>query len=397
MNRDEENLVCIAKTIFGLEEVLAEELKQLGAREVEILNRAVKFTGDKGFLYKANLCLRTALRILIPIAEFEVNSEAELYSKLKELNWEEYFDVNQTFVIDTVLNTSLFNHSQFISQKAKDAIVDFFREKNGVRPNVQLKQADIKFNLHIFNNTCHVALDSSGESLHKRNYRNKTNIAPINEVLAAGLILLSGWDKQHTFIDPMCGSGTILIEAALMAAQIPAGYYREDFGCMHWKYFLAFDVDLWQTILDAVLSKIREDVPQILGGEISHHVTRKAKENLKWAKVEDMVKIFESDIQSFSPPDGKGTLIINPPYGERMDKDDLQSLYASIGDAFKKVFYNYDCWLISSNEAALKFVGLRPSRRIKIFNGQLPCLFVNYKMYPGTKKIHKLKNIPTTT
>lgn len=392
MNQDEDNLQCIAKTIFGLEEVLASELKQLGARDVEILNRAVKFSGDKGFMYKANLCLHTALRILIPIAQIEVENEVDLYTKIKAINWEEYLDVNQTFAIDTVLNTNLFNHSQFISQKTKDAIADFFREKHGIRPSVQLKQPDVKINLHIFNTTCNIALDSSGDSLHKRNYRNKTNIAPINEVLAAGLILLSGWDKRHTFIDPMCGSGTLLIEAALLAAGIPAGYYREDFGLMHWKHFLKFDADLWQTILNASISKIKEDVPLILGGEISHHVTRKAKENLKWAKVEDIVKIYESSIQEFSAPDSTGTLIINPPYGERMNQDDVQQLYQSIGDSFKKIFFQYDCWLITSNEEGLKHVGLRPSRKIKIFNGQLPCWFMNYKMYQGTKKIHKLIN-----
>ena len=386
-----QDLRFIAKTIFGLEEVLANELKKLGAREVEEHNRAVSFVGDKGMMYKANLCLRTALRILVPIHQFEVTGEASLYDRIKEIDWEQYMDVDDTLAIDCTLNTHLFNHSQYISQKTKDAIADRFREKYNKRPSVSLDKPTVRIQIHVYNTTCSVALDSSGESLHKRGYRDKTNLAPINEVLAAGLVLLTGWTKHNTFIDPMCGSGTILIEAALFAANIPPGYYREDFGFMRWKKHLAFDEVLWNTIYDAAIAKISTEVPKILGGEISHNVARKGKENVKLAKVEDMVHIRECDIKDFEAPEGSGVVIINPPYGERMDKDDINALYKSIGDTFKQRFAGYDCWIISSNFDALKQIGLRPSRKITVYNGQLECRFMKYEMYRGTKKIHKLQ------
>ncbi len=382
----------IAKTIFGLEEVLANELKKLGAREVEEHNRAVSFVGDKGMIYKSNLCLRTALRILVPINQFEVSNEDTLYEGIKAINWEDYMDVDDTLAIDCTLNTHLFNHSQYISQKAKDTIADQFREKHNKRPSVDLDKPTLRIQIHIYNTTCSVALDSSGESLHKRGYRDKTNLAPINEVLAAGLVLLTGWTRHNTFIDPMCGSGTILIEAALIAANIPPGYYKEDFGFMRWQRYLAFDEALWNTIYEAAIGRISSETPKILGGEISHHVARKGKENVKLAKVEDMVHIRECDIAAFEAPEGSGVVIINPPYGERMDKDDINALYKSIGDTFKQRFSGYDCWVISSNMEALKHIGLRPSRKIPIYNGQLECRFMKYEMYRGTKKIHKLQD-----
>ncbi len=384
----------IAKTIFGLEEILASELRKLGARDVEILNRAVKFTGDKGMMYKANLCLRTALRVLIPVAQFEVHDEKSFYEGIRTINWEDYLNVDDTLAIDTVLNTDLFTHTQFISQKAKDAIVDQFREKYDKRPDVKLDRPVLRINLHIFENTCSVAIDSSGDSLHKRGYRDQTNLAPLNEVLAAGLVLLTGWDRARNLVDPMCGSGTILTEAAMFAANIPPGYYRAEFGFMQWKKFLAFDESLWNTIYEAMIGRISSEPASITGGELSHNVARKAKENVKLARVEDIVHIRESDITDFIPPEGGGILIMNPPYGERMDKDDIFLLYKKIGDAFKQHFTGFDCWLITSNMEALKHIGLRPSRKIKIFNGPLECRFVKYEMYRGTKKIHKLQPKP---
>jgi putative N6-adenine-specific DNA methylase len=392
MTDTNEDLPLIAKTIFGLEEVLMHELGKLGARNIEKHNRAVSFTGDKGLIYKCNLHLRTALRILVPILSFETNDENELYDKVKEIDWEQYMGVDDTLAIDTVLNTTLFTHSQYVSQKTKDAIADRFREKYYKRPSVDLDKPTIRIHLHIYNNICSIALDSSSESLHKRGYRDKTNLAPINEVLAAGLVLLSGWDKRSNFIDPMCGSGTILIEAALIAANIPPGYYKEDFGFMRWQRFLPYDEQLWTAIFDAALERIQQETPMIIGGELSHNVARKAKENIKRAKVEDIVTIREGDMLNFEAPPGYGTVVINPPYGERMDKDNINELYKSMGDTFKKNFTGYDCWIISSNAEALKNVGLRPSRKIAVYNGQLECRFMKYQMYKGTKKIHKLNN-----
>jgi putative N6-adenine-specific DNA methylase len=381
----------IAKTIFGLEETLSTELLRLGAKNVETHNRAVSFEGDIGFMYKANLCLRTALRILVPFETFTVTNEQAFYDSIKKIDWEKYMDVSDTLAIDTVLNSELFTHSQYISQKAKDAIVDQFREKHNERPNVDLDKPTIRINIHIYNDTCTIALDSSGESLHKRGYRDKTNLAPINEVLAAGLVLLSGWDKRTNFIDPMCGSGTIVIEAALIANNIPAGYFREDFGFQRWNKFMPFNEELWDLIFDSAVNKITDHKQTIIGSEISPNVSKKAKENVKLAKVDDIVTIKTGDMKDFEVPAGRGVVIINPPYGERMVKDNIDELYKMMGDTFKQKFSGYDCWILSSNIEALKNIGLRPSRKITLYNGQLECKFMKYEMYQGTKKIHKLE------
>jgi putative N6-adenine-specific DNA methylase len=290
-----------------------------------------------------------------------------------------------------VLNTPLFTHSLFIAQKAKDAIADQFRDRYNKRPSVDLAKPTLRIHLHVYNDVCTVALDSSGESLHKRGYRSQVNLAPMNEVLAAGLVLLTGWNRSSNLIDPMCGSGTILIEAALIAANIPPGYYKDDFGFMRWNRFLAYDPELWQRIYDAAIDRIVEVSPKIYGGEISHNVARKAKENVKFAKVEDMVQIRECAMEDFEAPEGGGVVIMNPPYGERMNLQDTNELYASMGDTFKKRFTGYDCWIISSNMEALKYVGLKSSRRIPVANGHLECRFVKYEMYSGTKRVFKEK------
>jgi putative N6-adenine-specific DNA methylase len=388
---EKQDFKMIAKTIFGLEETLSVELQRLGARNIEVHNRAVSFTGDLGFLYKANLCLRTALRVLVPFKTFKVTDEKSLYTSVQSVNWEDYMDVTDTIAIDTVINSELFTHSQFLSQKTKDAIVDQFRAKHGERPSVDLERPTIRINLHVFNDVATLALDSSGESLHKRGYRDKTNLAPINEVLAAGLVLLTGWDKRSNFIDPMCGSGTILIEAALIANNIPPGYYREEYGFERWKKFMAFDEELWNIIFDAAINKITDHKQQIIGGELSPNVAKKAKENIKLAKVEDVVSIRNCDMKDFEVPAGRGVVVINPPYGERMVKDNIDELYKMMGDTFKQKFAGYDCWILSSNMEAFKHVGLRPTRKIALFNGQLECRFMKYEVYEGTKKIHKLE------
>ncbi len=390
MNK-EQDIKMMAKTIFGLEETLAGELLRLGAKDVEVHNRAVSFVGDKGFMYKANLNARTALRILVPIETITVVNEKSLYEGIQSIDWEKYMDVTDTLAIDSVVNSDLFTHSQYVSQKAKDAIVDQFRAKHGERPSVDLDKPTIRINLHIFKDVCTISLDSSGESLHKRGYRDKTNLAPINEVLAAGLVMLSGWDKRTNFIDPMCGSGTIVIEAALYANNIPAGYFREDFGFMRWHKFMPFEEELWDTIFDAAINKITNHEQVIIGGELSPNVAKKAKENVKLAKVDDIVTIRNCDMKDFEVPPGRGVVIINPPYGERMVKDNIEELYKMMGDTFKQKFAGYNCWILSSNMDAFKHVGLRPTRKIALFNGQLECRFMKFEIYEGTKKIHKLE------
>jgi putative N6-adenine-specific DNA methylase len=388
----QENFRMVAKTIFGLEEVCAAELGRLGAERVETHNRAVSFEGNIGVMYKANLLCRTALRILVPVHELRVKDEHDLYDKVKEIDWSVYLSPDDTIAIDTVLNTQLFNHSQYISQKFKDAIVDQFRDRYGRRPSVDLERPSLRIHVHIFDAVVSIAFDSSGESLHKRGYRAKTNLAPINEVLAAGLVLLSGWDRRSPLIDPMCGSATILIEAAMIAAEIPAGIHREWFGFEYWHGHLPFDKALWQTIHSNAIDRITSSEVKLFGCELSPHVMRKARENTKHAKVDDMITVVQGDFQDLIPPEGGGTLIANPPYGERMDKEDIDALYKSMGDTFKKHYAGYDCWMITSNMEAIKHIGLRPSRKIALYNGQLECKFLKFSMYAGTKKIHKLVN-----
>ena len=383
-----EDFRMVAKTMFGMEDILATELLRLGAKDIEKGNRAVSFTGDKGFMYKANLNLRTALRVLKPIGQFKVTDEKSLYNGMQTIAWSQYMSHKDTLAIDCSLGTDLFTHSQYVSQLAKDAIVDQFRNAYGERPSVDLEDPSLRINLHIAGDVCNVSLDSSGNSLHKRGYRDQTNLAPINEVLAAGLVLMTGWDKRSTFIDPMCGSGTILIEAALYGNNIPAGYFRENFGFEHWR---DFDHELWQTIFDASINRITEHEQKMIGIELSSNVAKKAKENVKLAKVDDVVKIHAGDFQEFDPPPGRGVVLMNPPYGERMVKDDINALYKSIGDTLKKKYAGYDAWLITSNMEAVKQIGLRPSRKITVFNGSLECKFMKFEMYQGTKKIHKLE------
>lgn len=388
MKQEQQLFKMTAKTMAGLEEVLASELAKLGAQNVQPHNRAVSFEGDKGFMYKANISLRTALRILKPIHTFKAENEVQLYGQIFKMQWEDIFDVTKTFAIDSTVNSTLFNHSKFLSQKAKDAIADRFRDKFGERPNVDLEQPDVRINLHVRENEFTVSLDSSGESLHKRGYRDETGPAPINEVLAAGLVMLTGWTPPLNFIDPMCGSGTIAIEAALVANNIPAGYYRNEFGFEKWN---DFDADLFQTIMDSAIKKISDDDrTRIYASDISRHVLEKAEENIKNARVEDTIKTYRSAIEEFEPPAGKGTVVINPPYGERIG-DNINELYKSIGDTFKKKYAGYDCWLISSNLEAIKHVGLKPTRKITVFNGPLECKFLKYSIYEGTKKVHKLR------
>jgi putative N6-adenine-specific DNA methylase len=389
MIKQEGDFKMIAKTHFGLEEVLAKELLRLGAKDIETHNRAVSFIGDKGFMYKANLNLRSALRILKPLFSFEVQNEESHYQKIKEWAWEELIGPDSTLAVDCVLNTDLFNHSYFIALKTKDAIVDRFREKFGKRPNVDTEEPDLRINIHIFRTTCSVSIDSSGTSLHKRGYREETGEAPINEVLAAGLIMLTGWERHQPLIDPMCGSGTFLIEGAMYANNIPASINRKSFGFMKWK---DFDRELWEMLFDSAVNKIKnDDYVKIFGCDVSALMANKAKENVKQAQVDDVVKVKKSSFHDFDPPQGRGVVIMNPPYGERIGLQDISEFYKSIGDTLKSKYNGYDAWIISSSPEGFKSVGLRPSRKITVFNGPLECRFMKYEMYQGTKKLHKMK------
>ncbi|MCK0161964.1 class I SAM-dependent RNA methyltransferase [Allomuricauda sp. F6463D] len=377
------NYKMMAKTLYGFEPILAKELRNLGAGHVEEGVRNVTFEGDIGFMYKANLCLRTALKVFKPIKTFRVFNEKDLYRNIYELDWPEFFDVEKTFAIDSIANTDVFDNSMFVSLKAKDAIVDKFREVVRERPNVKTQDPDIRINIHIYKNTCTVSLDSSGNSLHQRGYRILTNIAPINEVLAAGLLLNSGWDGKTDFMDPMCGSGTFLIEAAMIACNIPANINRASYAFMHWN---DYDEELHNKIVDASLKKVREFHHKIIGYDKAPSAVRKTQENVDHANLSDYISVERKDFfRTEKPVEDKLHMVFNPPYGERLPID-VEAFYGKIGDTLKQNYPGTYAWLITSNLEALKCVGLRPSKKIKTFNGKLEARLVKYDIYEGSKK-----------
>lgn len=373
----------IAKTFFGFEEILAKELQLLGAQDVEIGTRAVSFKGDKGFMYKANLSLRTALKILKPIYYFRAVNEQMLYKGVQGIDWSKYLEANQTFVIDSTVHSENFKHSQFVSQKAKDAIVDQFREKTGQRPSIDKDFPDLRINIHIDRDQCSIALDTSGASLHQRGYRVLTNIAPINEVLAAGMLLLSGWDGQSDFLDPMCGSGTILAEAAMIACNIPANINRKEFAFEKWN---DWDNDLFDQIIDALMKRTRDFRYTMKGYDKAPSAVSKATDNIRNANLDEFVTIEQKNFfDTKKETSGPLHMVFNPPYGERLDID-LERFYREMGDTMKQNYPGTHAWFITANLEALKFVGLKPSRKIKLFNGSLEARFVKYEMYEGSKR-----------
>jgi len=386
--RSESKMKIIAKTSYGLEEVLAEEIRQLGIKEVEVVTRAVIFEGTKEELYKANLWLRTANRLIVPIRNFRIKDADDLYHKIKNIAWEDIFNVDQTFAIDSTVFSEIFNHTKFAAFKTKDAIADRFRDKFDKRPDVDTDQPHIRINLHISHeNECTVSLDSSGDPLFKRGFRDSRSLAPIKEDLAAGMILLSGWDKKSNFIDLFCGSGTILIEAAMIACNIPPNINRAVFGFMNWK---TFNEDLFNEVVDEALDEEIDFKFKIIGIDIDGRVMGMSRANIEAAGLTDKIELHKKDFKDFEAPQYKGVIVCNPPYGERIGEN-VDDLYTAFGDNLKKQYDGWNAWLISSNMGALKKVGLRPSRKIKLFNGSLECRFMKYEMYKGTKKIHKLQ------
>ena len=385
----ENNFKMLAKTFYGMENLLAKELKLLGATEVFEGNRLVHFSGDKGFMYKANLCLRTALKILKPIYEFRAQNESVLYEKLYQFDWNAILSGDQTFAIDSVVHGKVFTHSLYVTQRCKDAIVDRFKKDHGKRPTVDTLHPDIRFHLHILDQKCSLSLDTSGRSLHHRGYRSLTNIAPINEVLAAGIIMLSDWDQRTDFMDPMCGSGTFLIEAAMMACKIPANLNRNLFAFEKWK---DWDESLFEKIKTSKLNSVVSPVGKIYGFDKAPSAIEKATNNIKNAGLEDFIQVNRANFfNSQKIGDSPLHLLTNPPYGERLEGD-INTLYKNFGDTLKRSYPNTQAWIISSNFEALKFFGLRPGRKIKLFNGKLETRLCFFPIYEGTKKIHKLRN-----
>ncbi|SDS28972.1 THUMP domain-containing class I SAM-dependent RNA methyltransferase [Christiangramia echinicola] len=383
------NFRMIAKTLYGFESILAKELLDLGAMEIKEGNRMVSFVGDLGFMYKANLCLRTAIKVLKPYESFRANNEQELYDNIKKLPWEKFLAEDGSLAIDSAVHSEIFTHSQYVALKTKDAIVDRFREKYGKRPDVDLDFPDLRINIHIENNFCNVSFDSSGDSLHKRGYRSATNIAPINEVLAAGMLLMSGWDGQCDFLDPMCGSGTIPIEAAMIACNIPPNLNRKEFAFEKWS---DWDEDLYEKIEESALKKVRDFHFKIKGFDKAPSAVMKAKENVKNANLSDFVEIKQqSFFESEKENEGYLHMLFNPPYGERLEID-IEDFYGKIGDTLKQNYPGTHAWFIATNFDAIKSVGLRASRKIKLFNGPLEGRLLKYVLYEGSKKKSKQEN-----
>ncbi|MEN8191700.1 MAG: class I SAM-dependent RNA methyltransferase [Bacteroidota bacterium] len=382
MNQNKNQFELIAKTFFGLEDVLAEEITLLGGENIFKHNRAVSFTADKELMYKCNYRLRTALRILKPIMKFNVRSTKALYRSVKEYKWEKIFSVDETFAVDSVVSSEYFKHSKFAALKLKDAIVDRYRAKFGKRPSVDLVNPKVRIHLHIYNDQCTISLDSSGDSLHKRGYRIAKTIAPLNEALAAGMVMLSGWDKESDFIDPMCGSGTIPIEAALIALDIPPGYLGRLYGFQNWN---DFDEKLWKKIESNSSVKKKINI-NIIGSDKSEKAVEAALQNINRAKLTPYINIQRKYFDDQKPQSENGIIITNPPYGERLKEDQIFDLYKMIGDTFKTNFTGFDAWILSAHKTAMKHVGLKTSKRLTLYNGALECKFHKFSLYKGSKK-----------
>lgn len=377
----------VAKTFFGLQDVLAKEIEALGGTDIVPLKRAVQFEGDKELLYRLNYESRTALRILWPFKTFKTKHDKHFYKKMYETDWSKYLSLDDTFAIDAVTQSKYITHSKYLALKAKDAIVDQFRENTGLRPNVNTQSPTLRLNVHISrDNLCTLSWDSSGDSLHKRGYRIDTLEAPINEALAAGMVLLSGWEKDCAFLDPMCGSGTIVIEAAMIANNIPPQINRNNFGFQNWRNY---DQELWEKVKRTAEEKISSFEYPIIGTDKNFQAIRISNDNALTAGLEGKVSFERKKLESLKRPTDKGVIVMNPPYDERLEELDINGLYQLMGDTFKQEFSGWQAWVISSNMEALKQIGLRPSRKIPLFNGSLECSFRKFEMYAGSKKAKK--------
>ena len=380
-----DNFKMVAKTFYGFEEILSKELLKLGAQNIEKGSRSVSFYGDKGFMYKANLSLRTAIKILKPIKSFKFKDQDDFYNKIYKVDWEKYLDKDGSFLVSSIVfHSNLFNHSKYVSLKVKDAVVDRFRDLFKCRPNIDLIQPDLKINIHVNKNTCNVSLDSSGESLHKRGYKAFGTIAPINEVLAAGIILMSDWKADSDFLDPMCGGGTILIEAAMIACNIAPNLNRKEFAFEKWK---DWDEELFELIEKSVIKKVVKFDYKIYGYDISGLAIKKAKENIKNAELEINIIVEKRDFFTTKKKNENNLhILFNPPYNKRISYD-IKDMYTNIGNTLKNNYSDSNVWLITSNIEAIKNIELHPSKKIKLFNANLESRLVNYEIYKGSKKI----------
>jgi putative N6-adenine-specific DNA methylase len=373
----------VAKTLYGLENVLANELTALGASDIEKVNRAVLFSGDKDLLYRVNYCARTALSVLMPVADFRIGSKDDLYKGGLKIDWDRYMDESNTFSVVPVINSPHFDHSGYAGLLLKDSIADFFRNKHGKRPSVDTTDPTLLINLHVSNDHVTISIDSSVIPLFKRGYRQEQAVAPLNEVLAAGILLMSGWNVSTSLTDPMCGSGTIPIEAGLIACNIPPGKFRKFFGFQRWK---DFDDELFSKIKTErdILSGLSPVM--ISGSDISEQAVLQSRSNVSRAGLSDIISIAVSDFKDLKSKDDNGFVFLNPPYGLRLHPEELDEVYGMIGRTLKHSFPGNTAWLITSNKESLKKVGLKPREKHTLFNGALECTLLKYEMYQGSKK-----------
>lgn len=393
MNKDSgEKFMITLKTFYGLEEVLSEELLELGYTDVKILNRAVQISGTWKDVYYLNLHTRCAISVLAEVAKFTIRHEDDLYKKCMKIDWTQFFDVNKTFAVKGAVFSDFFKHSQFPFLLVKDAIVDTFRDKLGERPDVHVKVPQVLFDVYINDNTVTISLNSSGVPLFQRGYRQSAGEAPLNEVVAAALIRMSGWDRKSPFMDPFCGSGTILIEAAMLAAGIPSSIERQHYA---FKNFVNYDACLWEEIYDAANKRCQSLPCKIVGSDISPDMVMKTKRNLRGVAVGRFVDVEIRSFDEMKKPDGNGIMLTNPPYGERMGEN-IEEMYEGLGNWMKSEMQGYTCWIISASEEGFKSIGLRPERRIKLFNGDLECSFRKFSIYEGSKKGKYIQNEETS-
>ncbi len=378
-----------AKTLKGLETLLADELRGLGAERTEIGNRGVTFYGGRALMYRVNVASRLSLRVLLPILRFEASDPETIYRKVKRYDWSRHLNNKMTFVIDAVVHSHLFTNSQYVALKVKDAIVDRFREQTRLRPSVSKERPDLRINLHVAGRSVTLSLDSSGESLHKRGYRKGPFDAPLNEVLAAGMVMLTGWEGKTPFLDPMCGSGTLAIEAAMIATGTPPGIFRDHYGFETWP---DFDPGLLEHVVRQLPQPKEAGVP-IRARDSDAGAVSLTRRQLKSMDLDHVVEVKQSDFTAVSTPEPGTTLVINPPYGERLNDQDLDILYAGIGSTLKHQYPGSDAWILSSSAEALKKIGLRPSTRHVLYNGALKCQFMQYKTFSGTMRAHKSKEM----
>lgn len=376
-------MIFVAKTLYGLENQLAAELKNLGVQDVTVANRAVLFNGDQALMYRVNYMSRVAISVLMQIRDFRIKSAEDLYKNGLQIEWDKFMNVDDTFSIVPIVQSPFFQHTGYAGLKLKDAVADYFRKKTGRRPSVNPSDPEILINLHISNDKVTVSLDSSVLPLFKRGYKKHHGVAPLNEVLAAGMLLISGWDAKSALLNPMCGSGTILIEAGLIACKIPPGKFRQFFGFQKWK---DYNEEIYEKIKDECDKKVIRSLVKITGSDISEKAVLQAKTNVEMAGLSDVISIEVSDFKDIKPSCDGGVIFINPPYGERMQTDATDSIYTMIGSTLKHNFPGFTVWIISSNKELLKKIGLKPKEKHILYNGALECLFLKYELYSGSRK-----------